>query len=266
LWPIFLAINELSPGLRFSRENIILAGIWQGKGKPPFRYFIEAFSKELNKLSSDGFNVKVGCMMTILVKVVVVCITVDLPAKAELLCMVYFNGRFACITCEDEGEVAKQGRGHAMTYPYNDKCRLRSHADVETAMENGTKAKPYLGFKRSSSVCLLDSFGITTGMVPDYMHCVLLGITKKLLQKWFSSSQSKNEYYVGGSLKTISSRLQSIKPPDYLERLPRDLEKHYGNLKATELQAWLLFYSIPCLTGMSGTIAYQRENGRNSLA
>lgn len=35
LWPIFLAINELSPSLRFARENIILAGIWQGKGKPP---------------------------------------------------------------------------------------------------------------------------------------------------------------------------------------------------------------------------------------
>ena len=186
--------------------------------------------------------------MTIVVKVVVVCITVDLPAKAELLCMVYFNRRFACIMCLYKGEVAKQG--HAMMYPYNDKCCLRSHTDVETAMENGTNVKPYLGFKRSSSVCLLDSFCITTGMVPDYMHCDLLRITKTLLQKWFSSSQSKNEYYIRGSLNTISSRLQSVKPPDYLERLSQDLEKHYGNLKATKLKAWLLFYSIRCLTGM----------------
>ena len=53
LWPIFLAINELSPALRFSRDNIILPGIWQGKGKPPFQHFIEAFSNELNKLSCD---------------------------------------------------------------------------------------------------------------------------------------------------------------------------------------------------------------------
>ena len=92
-------------------------------------------------------------------------------------------------------------------------------------------------------------FCVTTGMVPDYMHCFVLGVTKTLLQKWFSPSQSKNEYYVGGSFKAVSRRLQSIKPPDYLEQLPRDLEKHYANLKATELQAWLLFYSIPYLSG-----------------
>ena len=248
LWPIFSALNELSPGLRFSRENIILAGIWQGKGKPPFQHFIKAFSDELNKLSREGFRISVG-IMTVVVKIVVICVTVDLPDKAELLCMVYFNGRFACVTCADEGEVAKQGRGHAMTYPYNDQSRLRSPSDVENAMQNGTKKKPNLGFKGTSSMCLLDNFCVTTGIVPDYMHCVLLGVTKTLLQKWFSPSQSKNEYYVGGSLKTVSRRLQSIKPPDYIERLPRDLEKHYANLKATELQAWLLFYSIPCLAG-----------------
>jgi len=37
LWPIFLAINELNPKARFSRENFLLIGIWQGKGKPPFK-------------------------------------------------------------------------------------------------------------------------------------------------------------------------------------------------------------------------------------
>ncbi len=32
-------------------------------------------------------------------------------------------------------------------------------------------------------------------------------------------------------------------------RLPRDLEKHYLHFKANELQAWLLHYSLPCLSG-----------------
>ena len=149
-------------------------------------------------------------------KVQIVCFTVDLPAKAELLCMVYFNGKFACITCEDEGEVAKQGRGHAMTYVYKNHSRLRSTLDVQNAMEAGTKAKPCMGFKGSSSLCFLDLLSVTTGMVPDYMHCVLLGITKTLSQKWFSSAHNKNEYYIGASLKAVSCRLQS-KPPDYLE-------------------------------------------------
>lgn len=33
LLPVFLAINELSPKIRFSRENMLLIGILQGKGK-----------------------------------------------------------------------------------------------------------------------------------------------------------------------------------------------------------------------------------------
>lgn len=46
LWPVFMAINELSPSLRFSRENILLIGMWQGKGKPPFAKFLLNISVE----------------------------------------------------------------------------------------------------------------------------------------------------------------------------------------------------------------------------
>jgi len=49
-------------------------------------------------------------------------------------------------------------------------------------------------------------------------------------------------------LRGISKRLIGIKPPDYVERLPRDLEKHFAHLKATELQAWLLYYALPCFS------------------
>ena len=82
------------------------------------------------------------------------------------------------------------------------------------------------------------------------MHAVLLGITNMLMYKWFSPTQGNKEYFVGNNLKKISSRLQSIHPPASIERLPRDLEKHYQSLKATELQACLLFYGIPCLIGI----------------
>ena len=36
LWPIYVAINELPIRQRFSRENMLLVGIWQGKGQPPY--------------------------------------------------------------------------------------------------------------------------------------------------------------------------------------------------------------------------------------
>lgn len=58
LWPIFLAINELSPVQRFARDNMILAGIWQGKGKPPFWQFLTIFCEEMNELYSSGIEVQ----------------------------------------------------------------------------------------------------------------------------------------------------------------------------------------------------------------
>ena len=34
IWPVYLVINELPPVLRFAPKNMILWGVWQGKGKP----------------------------------------------------------------------------------------------------------------------------------------------------------------------------------------------------------------------------------------
>ena len=117
LWPIFLAINELSPAQRFSRNNILLLGLWQGKGRPPFQAFLQIFTDEMNTLYTEGVEVQID-EETYSVKLSVLCGITDLPAKAELLNMSYFNGEYACITCEEPGLTVKQGKGHAKCYPY----------------------------------------------------------------------------------------------------------------------------------------------------
>lgn len=38
-----------------------------------------------------------------------------------------------------------------------------------------------------------------------------------------------------------------MQPTDNISRLPRKLEKNLHHLKVSELEVWLLFYSIPCL-------------------
>lgn len=44
------------------------------------------------------------------------------------------------------------------------------------------------GIKGASALLELPEFSITKGVVPDYMHGVLLGITKALLLLWFDAS------------------------------------------------------------------------------
>ena len=195
LWPIFLAINELSPKLRFARENVLLAGIWQGKGKPPMGQFLQVFSDKMNDLYANGLTLKVD-KQEVTVKVMVICGTCDLPAKASALNMTLFNGADSCITCEEPGIVVKQGKGHSRCFPHRetaDRFSLRTEESVRQAMEKGTDKKRCKGFKGKSGLSTLKGHCMVEGMVPDYMHCALLGTTKNLLYKWFSPTQNKQE-------------------------------------------------------------------------
>lgn len=251
LWPIFLALNELSPAQRFSRDNILLVGIWQGKGKPPFQQFFSIFSEDMNYLYTTGVQVQIE-KDVYNVRLSILCGTTDLPAKAEMLNMSYFNGADACIACEEPGMTVRQGKGYARCFPYRvqgSRYPARNHENVITHMRMGTTRNRIKGFKGLSGLAELKGYNIVNGTLPDYMHGVLLGVTKILLNKWFSPSQSQNECFIGRHLKEISKRMQNIKPPDSIERLPRDLEKHFNHFKATELQSWLLYYAIPCVKG-----------------
>lgn len=227
LWPIFLAINELTLPNRFSRDNILLVGIWQKKGKPPFEAFFEIFSEYMNSLFNEGVEIKVNEDYFI-VKLAVVCGVFDLPAKAEVLNMSYFNGPHSCIKCEQSGVTVKQGKGTAKCFPYKfpgARCPDRKHNTVLASMRTGSAQNRSKGFKGMSGLAYLEGFNLVLDVVPGYMHGVLLGVTKTLLNMWFSPSHSKKEYFIGKHLKAISHRMKTIKPPDGIERLPRDLEK-----------------------------------------
>lgn len=140
LWPIFIAINEPSPKLRFARENVILAGIWQEKGKPPFQQFLRVFSETMNDLYTNGLILNVDNEI-VTVKVMNICGTCDLPAKASVLNMTLFKGSESCITCEEPGIVVSQGKGHISCFPHrleSERFPLRSNESVREAMEKGS--------------------------------------------------------------------------------------------------------------------------------
>ena len=252
LWPLYFVINELSPSTRFARENILLAGAWQGKGKPPFVEYLSCFSNAMNVLSEKGINVTVDNIQRN-VKLAILCCTADLPAKAGILNMTLFNGSQACRTCEETGIVVNQGKGHSRCYPFRsieNKFKLHTDTEVRQCMENATKRNRLIGFKGLSGLYTLNCMNFVEGMVPDYMHGILLGIVKVLFSKWFSPTSATQPYFIGTKLPLISKVLKQIKPAYFIERLPRDLEKHYHNFKATELQNWLLFYWLPCFEGI----------------
>ena len=112
---------------------MLLVGIWQGKGSPPFLPYMNAFGEEMCHLYHRGIDVNIlGSIITI--KLGVFARIVDLQAKGYILNMTMHNGESGCSTCEEPGRTVKQGKGHSRCYPYRetkDRFPLRDSDDIK---------------------------------------------------------------------------------------------------------------------------------------
>lgn len=154
--------------------------MWQGKGKPPFYEYFRAFSSHLNTFYNNGVEVFIDDD-SFHVKLKIICGIMEIPAKAELLNMSYFNGPFPCITCEAEGKTVKQGKRTAKCLPYrspDDRSMERRHEVVIENMRTGSPKSRSKGFKGKSGISYFKNFDLVSGIVPDYIHGVCLGVTK----------------------------------------------------------------------------------------
>lgn len=107
-----------------------------------------------------------------------------------------------------------------------------------SSMESGNVEKRIKGV---SLLLGLDWYDMVYGMVPDYMHGLLLGVTKKNPSLMFSLSNSSKPYFVRKNIKSADKILKNMKPTDQISCLPRKLEKNLHYFKASELQMWLLY-------------------------
>jgi len=57
------------------------------------------------------------------------------------------------------------------------------------------------------------------------MHCVCLGVVKKITSLWFNKKYKDRNFYVGESSKGIDAGLKNLKPPGFIGRTPRSLSK-----------------------------------------
>ena len=252
IWPLYFAINELSPQKRWRSDNILLAGLWFGPQKPNMLTFLNPFKDTLStlhagvELYSPDIASKFNC------RGILLCGTCDLPAKAIVHNMVQFNGNYGCTHCSQSGKSLKVGlRGNVHVYPYiqsnpsgperTDK-QLSKHSRMAT-----DTGKSVFGVKGPSWLSLIPGYSVIEGNVVDYMHCVLLGVSKMLIKLWFDSDYSKEMWYCGNKVTIADSKLLQIKPPLTISRTPRSIQEHRAYWKASEYRSWLLFYSVPVM-------------------
>jgi hypothetical protein len=249
LWPFYLIINELPYRQRMMKENMILCGLWFGESKPFMSLFTKPLMKSLKMLETNGIEYEVDNEQ-ILTKAFLICGTADLPAKSLVLNCNQFNGQFSCLKCLHPGETYKTQKGGSVhTFSYNASLPMHEQRTSENCLRDAILAtesrKTINGIKGPSFLMTLMSYDFINSTSVDYMHGVLLGITKLLTKLWISTTHSKEIFFISSYVEVIDQRLLMIKPPSIITRVPRTLSDHFKYWKASELRSWLFFLFTP---------------------
>ena len=255
LWPIYFVINELPYKLRIRTENMIISGLWFGESKPNMNVFLQPIFTELIDLESSGVEVKSPSLTTPFIsKVIVLAGTCDLPAKSLILNTIQYNGKHGCSKCLDPGFTFRTSVcGHTHVYPYqaskasghgSKRSSSTHNSDVTKAQQENSIVN---GVKGTSWLMRLSHYDIIKGTGIDYMHCVLLGVTKLLLSLWFGARNKTATFYIKRKIALVDKRLLAIKPSSMITRKPRKLSEHMKYYKASEYRSFLLYYSLPVL-------------------
>ena len=226
LWPVYMQINELPYHKRKLKENTILCGLWVGEEKPNFLNFFKPITSSLIELYTNGVEVESpDIQQSFVCKALLLTSTFDLPAKASALNMTQYNGEYGCTKCLQSGERMKTSRGGSVrVFPFQENNPTgppRVHAgivsDSKIACRQGA---PSHGVKGPCYLAAIPGFDMVRGTVVDYMHCVLLGVTRMLLALWFGSENHDKMWYCGHQVSLCDDRLTSIRPPNYITRCP----------------------------------------------
>ncbi|XP_044005551.1 uncharacterized protein LOC122850475 [Aphidius gifuensis] len=216
IWPLFLQINELPFIDRCKQENIILGGIWYGPKKPHGNLYLSVFRETFLKLYR-GIPMKIiGNNIT--VRVILLLGTADIPAKAAMLNLKQHLATFGCMVCT----IKTESIGNYRYYPYprrsvNLRTTEKTKIHASQALAQGTEVEGVKGPSMLSQIC----YDYINNTAIDDMHCIYLGVVKKLMSIWFGTED------VLGNLRhvfeSINNQLLLICPPHFVSRLLRSL-------------------------------------------
>ncbi|KAH7959014.1 hypothetical protein HPB49_007323 [Dermacentor silvarum] len=191
IWPIQFIVNELPPRERL--QHVGLGGLWFGTRHPDMLLFLDKF---VDKVRNIGTLTWQHASRTVTSAVHVVCCSVDSPARALVCNQLQFNGHFGCQWCLTCGQHEQGAFRYVDTEPAQERVSLGILKDMKRALELQI---PVNGLKGLSPLVNLPGFDLVHGQAVEYMHCILLGVTRQITDYWFDPSNSQEDFYIGSS-------------------------------------------------------------------
>ncbi|XP_037049622.1 uncharacterized protein LOC119083916 [Bradysia coprophila] len=271
LWPIQFIQNYLPPEIRFLPHNVLVSGLLSTEGHFDFREYFLPIVRELERLEQEKIVMTIENVVYTFQPVVTHC-AVDLPAKAKIQETKQFGGYNACsychipgvqvsISCKTKNKKRKIKYGQEnvqskkvlqIRYPEGtDSFALRDEKDTLQKMIAASKCTNNAvdGIKDVSCLAALQHFNIVRSIGIDYLHGVLIGTEKQLINFFCDPSNSQSSYYITKKKRELlNKRILSIKPIREVNRKPRSLDMR-SKFKASEYRSMLLYYLPVCLQG-----------------
>ena len=272
LWPVHFYINEIEPSQRFKADKIILGGLWFGKSEANIQMFLKPIIDELLVLQTKGVVWKNEQGNIVESPLYLLCCCTDSVARPKVQLHMQFNGAYACSMClhpntsmvVEETEEYRTASNEVETrvkrkkvmrylrgqYDRRTNKSLRDH--MELASLSG--CDHIMGSTGVSVLCELKHFNVVHGFVIDYMHAILIGTVKRLVNLWFDSSSHKEPYYIGTKVRLVDKLLETITLPSGF-RPPRPISDRV-HWHANEWRSFLLYFGLTALDDMLPLLYY----------
>lgn len=104
------------------------------------------------------------------------------------------------------------------------------------------------GIIGEAALLKIDGFDFIRAFVPEYMHCVCLGVIRYFIILWLTANKKTDLWYIGDQITTLNFRLSKVKPPYEITRTTNSFD-NIRYWKASEFRSFALFY-YPILKGI----------------
>lgn len=263
LWVVQMYFNCLPPGIRFLPENIIVNTLYFGTEKPDMGNLLFTLATEFDQLTEEPIAIFKNDKFWNFLPVLIQCVC-DLPARSEAQQIKGPTGKYGCSYCYEPGvPVRSVSKGSTIRYHKQTTIPLlRSHNETlllsqRLLNENGNK-DDINGVKGQSVLFLFDHIDVINSVPTDYMHNVLLGVMKHLMEIWLGKKNIPTPPYPQFKIKSVAERklldkrILSLKPFAVFNRKPRTIFE-IGTYKATEFQNLLWYYLRYAMVGILPT-------------
>ena len=248
---LYMVVMNLPRSERFKPENVFLVGIIPGPHEPrlTINSYLQPLVAELNLLWKDGITVRAhGALTSEVYRAALLCVGCDVPA-ARKVCG--FTGHASCKGCSKctkhfPGSVTSKIDFSGFDSPSPPRTNHKHREEAQEIL-NQTSAGDRASLEqkygsRYSELMSLPYFDCVRFHVIDPMHNLFTGTAKHLMKNiWLDSD---NPMLKKNDLSNIQEKLDKIKAPSDVGRMPKKILNSYGGFTADQWKTFTTLFSI----------------------